>query len=124
MTQAGLWEDPDPPAGPIRRALDEDIAAALAAGTVLRQAHIAAVRRQANDLDRLEALLAATPRPKTWDYNPKTTAHLAFLDAVGRLFGGADDADDPFVAAVRELDRAATARHAEALDAEKPGPAD
>lgn len=124
MTQPPLFEDPEPGLGPVRQALDRDIAAAAAAGVALRESHVAAVRRQANDLDRLEALLAATPRPKTWDYNPKTTAHLAFLDAVARLFGGQTDADDPFVAAVRELESRAAARDAAALDTARSQPPD
>jgi hypothetical protein len=96
---------------------------------VFLETEVAAVRRQANDLDRLERMLAGDGKAKTWDYNPKTTAHQAYLDAVRRLFGADDDDDDPFVRAVADLDarhaeEAARARAAEELDTPRPDQAD
>jgi hypothetical protein len=124
-----LWEDAPHRyvPGEVRRALDRDLRAARDRGREFLESEVAAVRRQANDLDRLERMLSTEGSAKPWDYNPKTTAHQAFMDAVRRLFR-ADDDDDPFTAAVRELD----ARHAEdaaragaaaALDPTRPDPA-
>jgi hypothetical protein len=112
-------------AGEVRRALDRDVAAARDRGRVFLETEVAAVRRQANDVDRLERLLAGATEGKPWDYNPKTTAAQAYLEAVRRLFGADDDDDDPFLVAVRELDDAAAARAsaAAALDTEGRDPA-
>jgi hypothetical protein len=120
-----LWDDPPthPTTGEVRRALDRDLKAARDRGRVFLETEIAAVRRQANDLDRLERMLAGNGEAKTWDYNPKTTAAQAYLDAVRRLFGADDDDDDPFLAAVRELDDAAAARAAAERDTAGPDPA-
>lgn len=124
--QDPLWPDPVPVfvAGEVRRALDRDIRTARASGRTFLETELAAVRRQANDLDRLERILSAGGEVKTWDYNPKTTAHQAYADAIRRLFGERHDDDDPFVQAVRELDEraaaAASAGTTTALDA--PGP--
>ena len=114
------------PKGEVRRALDRDIVEARAAGRTFLATELAAIRRQANDLDRLERILSTADEPKTWDYNPKTTAHQAYGDAVRRLFGEHHDDDDPFVQAVRELDAhaAAQAGATPALDAARPQPAD
>ena len=127
MSQARLWGDEPVKyvTGEVRRALDRDIKAAQEQGRTFLETEIAAVRRQANDLDRLERIIAAADA-KTWDYNPKTTAHQAYLDAVRRLFGERDDDDDPFTRAVRQLeaDEAARASAAEELDAPQPRPED
>ena len=125
MPASALWED-EPHRyvpGEVRRSLDRDLKAAQDRGREFLGTEIAAVRRQANDLDRLERMLAGDGKAKTWDYNPKTMAAQAYLEAVRRLFHEDDDDDDEFVAAVRELDErhaaeAARARAAEALDTE------
>jgi hypothetical protein len=123
-----LWEDVPrrQPFGEVRRALDRDLRAAGERGRTFLETEVAAVRRQANDLDRLERLVAGEGGAKTWDYNPKTTAAQAYLDAVRRLFGADDDDDDPFLAAVRELDAQAAARPgtAAALDPARSDPPD
>jgi hypothetical protein len=121
-----LWDDAPQRyvPGEVRRALDRDLKTARDRGRDFLETEVAAVRRQANDLDRLERMLASDGKAKTWDYNPKTTAHQAYLDAVRRLFGAGDDDDDPFVRAVHELDEAARARAAAELDAEGSEPAD
>lgn len=127
MSQARLWGDEPVKyvTGEVRRALDRDIKAAQDKGQEFRETEIAAVRRMANDLDRLERMLQSG-EAKTWDYTPKTAAHQAYLAAVGRLFGERDDDDDPFTRAVRQLeaDEAARASAAETLDAPQPRPED
>jgi hypothetical protein len=127
--QDALWsEEPNAPRafvpGEVRRALDRDIKAARAAGRTFLETELAAVRRQANDLDRLERILQLGGETKTWDYNPKTTAHQAYMDSVRRVFGDHDDDDDPFLRVVREIEEAARARAAEELDATRPDPPD
>jgi hypothetical protein len=89
---------------------------------VFLETELAAVRRQANDLDRLERILAGAAEVKTWDYNPKTTAHQAYMDAVRHLFGEHHDDDDPFVQAVRELDAHAAAHPVPAPSLDPTGP--
>ena len=129
MPDQTLWEDPGPRyvPGEVRRALDRDLRAARERGRTFLETEVAAVRRQANDLDRLERLLAGDGKARSWDYNPKTTAAQAYLAAVRQLFGADDDDDDPFVRAVRELDDqhaadAARAGTAPALDPQGPVP--
>ena len=131
MPESTLWEDAPHRyvPGEVRRALDRDLKLARDRGRVFLESEVAAVRRQANDLDRLERMLAGDGKAKTWDYNPKTTAHQAFMEAVRRLFGADDDDDDPFIRAVHELDArhaedAARARAAEELDPARPDPPD
>jgi hypothetical protein len=119
-----LWEPPKkrPPVGETRRALDRDLAKAEAAGKAFLETAKAAIRRQANDIDRLE-LMFTQGEVKPWDYNPKTQAHQAYREALKALFGAEDDdADDPFIAAVNALNDAAAARAraAAALDPEGP----
>lgn len=133
MSEQALWDEAPSHhrfvPGPVRRALDRDLVAARDRGRTFLETEVAAVRRQANDMDRLERLMTGDGKVKTWDYNPKTTASQAYLEAVRRLFGGGDDDDDPFVRAVRELDERhaadATARAGTpaALDAPGPEPA-
>ena len=131
MSGSRLWED-EPRryvAGEVRRSLDRDLKEAQEQGREFLATEIAAVRRQANDLDRLERMLAVDGKAKTWDYNPKTMATQAYLEAVRRLFHADDDDDDEFVRAVRELDAArgedaARARAAEALDPTRPDATD
>ena len=125
MHQEQLWSDqtPHPSLGEVRRALDRDLKAAREAGQAFLETEVAAVRRQANDLDRLERLLAHG-EAKTWDYNPKTTAHQAYMESVRRLFGERDDDDDPFARAVAEIEAAAHARAAEVLDSPRSEPPD
>ena len=126
-----LWED-EPHryvTGPVRRSLDRDLKAAQDRGREFLGTEIAAVRRQANDLDRLERMLAGDGKAKTWDYNPKTMAAQAYLEAVRRLFREDDDDDDEFLRAVKELDEqhaaeAARARAAAELDAARPDETD
>lgn len=125
--QEHLWEDPpDVPRafvpGEVRRALDRDIREARAAGRTFLETELAAVRRQANDLDRLERILQLGGEVKTWDYNPKTTAHQAYSEAIRRLFGEHHDDDDPFVQAVRELDERAAAQAGPTPALDPPGP--
>lgn len=127
MNDSRLWED-EPHRyvpGEVRRALDRDLRTARDRGRVFLETEVAAVRRQANDLDRLERLLTGEGTVKTWDYNPKTTAAQAYLEAVRHLFGAGDDDADPFARAVAELDAiaagdAARARTAAELDAQGP----
>lgn len=127
---APLWTDPPkrPTAGEVRRALDREIKRAEAEGTVFLEPEKAALRRQANDLDRLEAAAAeraAAGEVKPWDYTPKTQAAQAFHDACRRFFGTTDDEVDPFVAALRALeDEAARAGAAAPLDPQESRPAD
>lgn len=128
---SGLWEDPPGRyvAGEVRRALDRDLRRARDAGRDLLETEVAAVRRQANDLDRLERMMSGDGKVKTWDYTPKTQAHQAYLEAVRRLLRVDDDDDDPFTRAVRELEdhhaaEAARAGTPEALDAPRPDPPD
>jgi hypothetical protein len=127
MPGSTLWEDEPTHAskGEVRRSLDRDLKDAQEQGREFLATEIAAVRRQANDLDRLERMLAVDGKAKTWDYNPKTMATQAYLEAVRRLFHTDDDDDDEFLRAVRELDvardeDAARARAAEALDPARP----
>jgi hypothetical protein len=122
--QSPLWAEPTPRVhlGEVRRALDRDIRAAEDGGREFLGSDKAALRRQANDLDRLERMLATADEVRTWDYQPKTAAHQAFAEAVRRFFGKDDGDDDPFVRAVAELED--RARAAEALDAEGPPPPD
>ena len=128
VSQARLWGDEPVKyvTGEVRRALDRDIKAAQEQGKTFLATEIAAVRRQANDLDRLERMLSSDGKAKTWDYNPKTMATQAYLEAVRRLFGERDDDDDPFTRAVRQLeaDEAARASAAETLDAPQSRPED
>jgi len=126
-----LWQDPAPRyvAGEVRRALDRDLADAREAGRTFLATEVAAVRRQANDLDRLERMMNADVKGKPWDYTPKTQAAQAYLEAVRRLFRVGDGDDDPFAAAVRELEAehaaaAARAGAPEALDTPGSDPAD
>lgn len=116
--QQPLWEPSKrrPSPGEVRRGLDRDIKAAEEAGSEFRETDKAALRRQANDLDRLERMMSTATDAKTWDYQPKTAAHQAYEAAVRRFFGedGADD--DPFTRAVEEL-RAAALRDTEESDA-------
>lgn len=125
MQQERLWSDEPshPSVGEVRRSLDRDLKAARQAGQAFLETEVAAVRRQANDLDRLERLLAHG-EAKTWDYNPKTTAHQAYMDSVRRLFGERDDDDDPFARAVAEIEAAARSRAAEVLDSSRSEPPD
>jgi hypothetical protein len=127
MPGSTLWDE-EPRrfvAGEVRRSLDRDLRAAQDRGREFLATEIAAVRRQANDLDRLERMLAVDGKAKTWDYNPKTMAAQAYLEAVRRLFREDDDDDDEFLRAVRDLDaardeEAARARATEALDTARP----
>jgi hypothetical protein len=131
MSGSTLWED-EPRrfvTGEVRRSLDRDLKAAQDGGRDFLATEVAAVRRQANDLDRLERMLSSDGKAKTWDYNPKTMATQAYLEAVRRLFHADDDDDDEFLRAVRELDAsrdedAARARATEALDTTRPDEAD
>lgn len=122
MGQEKLWDDGPakrPSTGEVRRALDRDLKAAEAAGTTFLATEVAALRRQANDLDRLERMMATSEDAKTWDYQPKTAAHVAYAAAVRLLFGkDGDDDDDPFTRAVEGL------RAAQVRDAQEPEPAD
>jgi hypothetical protein len=127
VSGSALWEDPPPRyvPGEVRRALDRDLRAARDAGRQLLETEVAAVRRQANDLDRLERMMSGDGKVKTWDYTPKTQAAQAYLEAVRRLLRVDDDDDDPFTLAVRELEhqhaeQAARTGTAETLDT--PGP--
>ena len=131
MPDPTLWDEPHQRyvPGEVRRSLDRDLKDAQGRGREFLATEIAAVRRQANDLDRLERMLASDGKAKTWDYNPKTMAAQAYLEAVRRLFHEDDDDDDEFLRAVRELDAsrdedAARARAAEALDTARPDEAD
>lgn len=124
MTRADepLW--PDPPKrhhqGETRRALDRDIKRAEADGAVFLETEKAALRRQANDIDRLEAMFT-TGEVKPWDFNPKTQAHQAYRDALRAFFGIDTTVDDPFVAALRALeDEATRAGTPPALDTPEP----
>ena len=122
-----LWLDPPrrPQRGETRRALDRDIKRAEHDGRAFLETEKAALRRQANDIDRLETMFT-TQEVKPWDFNPKTQAHQAYRDALRGFFGAdGDDTDDPFIAAVNALnDQAARARTAAPLDPEEPGPGD
>lgn len=124
--QEALWDE-DPPyqqRGAVRRALDRSIKEAKAAGAEFLEVEIAALRRQANDLDRLERLVAAKGA-KTWDYTPKTQAHAAFSEAVARVFGrNVSDDDDEFARALADFEAAEAAARAEAGDAAGPEPPD
>jgi hypothetical protein len=127
--QAPLWQD-EPKRrrsnGETRRALDRDLKAAEEEGQRFLATDKAALRRQANDIDRLEHMFEQG-EAKPWDYSPKTQAHIAYREAVHRLFGSRDDDHDPFVEAVRQLERdeaAARARAAETLDPERREPAE
>lgn len=125
--QGPLWDDTPPPRrtvanGEVRRALDRDIRTAQVAGRVFLETELAAARRQANDLDRLERILAGADEPKTWDYNPKTTAHQAYADTIRRLFGEHHDDDDPFIQAVHDLDARAAASAGTPTTLDTPGP--
>lgn len=124
--QEALWDDE--PAyvrrGQVRRALDRDLATAESAGTVFLESEKAALRRQANDLDRLERLVAAKAA-KTWDYTPKTQAHAAFSEAVARVFGRDTTDDDGFDEALEQFTRAEAERaQAQAGDTAGPDSAD
>lgn len=104
-TQEGLWDDaPYQQRGQVRRALDRSIKAAQSAGQEFLDVELAALRRQANDLDRLERLVS-THGAKTWDYTPKTQAHAAFSEAVARVFGSDHDDDDEFARALEDFTR-------------------
>lgn len=119
-----LWRDPAPAKGETRRALDRDIKRAESEGRIFLETDKASLRRQANDIDRLERMFTAG-EVKPWDYNPKTQAHQAYRAAVQAMFGEGDDsADDPFVEAVRALNDAARARTPETLDPPQPGASD
>lgn len=117
-----LWADPPRRIshGEVRRALDREIRRSEAEGTVFLEPEKAALRRQANDLDRLESMFADGD-VKPWDYNPKTQATQAFHDACRRFFGTTDDEIDPFVAALRSFEeQAARPGPAATLDAPQP----
>jgi hypothetical protein len=95
----------------VRRALDKDLRRARADGRTFLDTDVAALRRQANDLDRLEALVAR-PDAKPWDYTPKTQAHQQYREAVRALFGTGADELDPFTAAIEQLNASAAAAEA------------
>jgi hypothetical protein len=100
--------------------LDRDIRRAQTDGRTFLETEVAAIRRQANDIDRLEAMFSQGDT-KPWDYNPKTQAHQAYRDALRAMFGTDHDSnDDPFITAVQALNDAARARAAAALDTEGP----
>ena len=115
-----LWSDPAraPYRGETRRALDRDIRRAEAEGRTFLETEKAALRRQANDIDRLETMFT-TQEVKPWDFNPKTQAHQAYRDALRGFFGDGAETDDPFIAAFNALNaEAARAGTAAPLDPE------
>lgn len=119
-----LWTDPPRkhPHGETRRALDRDIKRAETDGAVFLETEKAALRRQANDIDRLEAMFTAGEM-KPWDFNPKTQAHQSYRDALRAFFGAGTADDDPFVAALRALEQqAAHPGPPASLDTAEPGP--
>ena len=111
---------PRHPAGRVRRGLDADVKAALAADASLAAAGVAACRSLADQIDQLERQLRS-PAAKPYDRVPLSGLVREFNDTYERLFASVQRAEDPLTRALADFASADAERRAARADGAAPG---